>query len=167
MESGAHLTVWGSSPQLSANMGSVMGLRAILARLLSEGSIPSGSTKFMERTSGQGLRRCLENRWCRKASGSKPGRSANSIQHMRRRFACIDCREDTGKMHEHYFVHTDLWLAAVGTIRGMLCVGCLEERLGRKLVPRDFPDVCINDPRYEPKSARLMKRLTSPRRCRK
>jgi hypothetical protein len=26
-----------------------------------------------------------------------------------------------------------------------LCVGCLEERLGRRLVPVDFPDFSIND----------------------
>ena len=73
---------------------------------------------------------------------------------------CLDCGVDTGKICEHYFVHTELWLSVVANIKGMLCVGCLERRLGRKLVRKDFPKVTINNPRYEAKSDRLMKRLT-------
>ena len=77
----------------------------------------------------------------------------------RRKFLCLDCRQDTGKMHEHYFVNTDLWLSAVGSKNGMLCIADLEKRIGRKLVPSDFPKVTINNPRYEAKSTRLMERM--------
>ncbi len=77
----------------------------------------------------------------------------------RRKFLCLDCHVDTGRLHEHYFVHTAIWLAVVGSLSGMLCVGCLEDRLGRRLSPDDFPAVTINDPRFEPKSLRLLSRL--------
>ena len=79
----------------------------------------------------------------------------------RRRFLCLDCGVDTGKIHEHYFVHTHIWLSVVATIKGMLCVECLEIRLGKKLERKDFPDVIINKPSFEPKSARLMARLVA------
>lgn len=71
----------------------------------------------------------------------------------------MDCAVDTGKIGEHYFVHTPTWLAAVGSIRGMLCVGCLEKRLGRKLNGDDFTSATINSPLHEIKSARLMSRM--------
>lgn len=77
----------------------------------------------------------------------------------RRKFLCLDCRVDTGKIGEHYFVYTDLWLAAVGSKVGMLCIGCLENRIGRQLTGVDFPDITINNPRYERKSQRLMERM--------
>lgn len=77
----------------------------------------------------------------------------------RRRFICLDCGKDTGRMHEHYFIHTWLWIRAVPTGDGMLCVGCLEARIGRRLTGIDFPPVTVNSPYYEPKSARLMSRL--------
>lgn len=77
----------------------------------------------------------------------------------RKKFLCLDCRIDTGRIHEHYFIETSLWLSAVGSIVGMLCIGCLETRLGRQLVANDFPDVTINNPRFEAKSQRLMSRM--------
>lgn len=79
---------------------------------------------------------------------------------QRRRFLCLDCNEDTGKLMEFYFVHTDLWLSAAGSKEGMLCVGCLEERIGRRLTSDDFPDVTINSPRYGQKSQRLINRMS-------
>lgn len=79
----------------------------------------------------------------------------------RRKFLCLDCRVDTGKIGEHYFVHTDLWLSAVGSKSGMLCIGCLEARISRQLTVGDFPDISINSPRYERKSQRLMERLNA------
>lgn len=80
----------------------------------------------------------------------------------RRKFKCVDCNVDTGKIHEHYFIHTDLWLTALNSKVGMLCIGCLENRLGRKLNREDFPSVSINNPRYEGKSNRLMDRMRAP-----
>ena len=69
-------------------------------------------------------------------------------------------------MHEHYFIHTPLWLSVMPSLNGMLCVGCLETRLGRRLLPDDFPPVTINDPRFEAKSLRLLSRLRpTPKDC--
>lgn len=62
-------------------------------------------------------------------------------------------------MHEFYFVRTVLWMIAVGSKEGMLCVGCLETRLGRELCRADFTTAYINRPEWGSKSARLMDRL--------
>lgn len=77
----------------------------------------------------------------------------------RKKFLCLDCGVDTGKIHEHYFIKTDTWLSVVGTNRGMLCIGCLEARLSRKLTSQDFTSCTINNPKFEAKSVRLLNRL--------
>ncbi len=77
----------------------------------------------------------------------------------RRKFKCLDCGVDTGKIHEHYFVETDLWMKAVGSKIGMLCVEHLEKRIGRKLNKLDVPDVTSNNPKYEAKTQRLIERM--------
>jgi hypothetical protein len=43
---------------------------------------------------------------------------------------------------------------------GMLCIGCLEARLGGKLVASDFPELPINRG-FFPYSTRLQNRLTN------
>lgn len=79
----------------------------------------------------------------------------------RAKWLCLDCKVDTGKIYEHYFINTDTWLSVVGSKKGMVCVGCLEKRLGRKLVSSDFPKVTINDPKYAKNmSLRLLSRIS-------
>ena len=77
----------------------------------------------------------------------------------RRKWICLDCKQDTGKMREHYFVNLDLWLGAVGSKTGMLCIGCLESRIGRTLVKSDFTNAHINNPRLYEMSDRLRSRV--------
>ncbi len=77
----------------------------------------------------------------------------------RKKWLCLDCGVDTGKAGEHYFVHTEIWLKVVGSVYGMLCIGDLESRLGRKLTKADFPLVYINDKKNGAKSIRLLNRL--------
>jgi hypothetical protein len=79
----------------------------------------------------------------------------------RKKWLCLDCKVDTGKISEHYFVTTNLWMALVGSNKGMLCIGCLEKRLGRKLQLCDFTDCYINDPKKNAMSIRLQERLTA------
>lgn len=80
---------------------------------------------------------------------------------------CHDCGADTlptaddGPLAETYMVSDEVWSAAGGpdevtperaAVSGgsgfFLCIGCLEARIGRRLVPDDFPDVPINDPSH-------------------
>lgn len=71
---------------------------------------------------------------------------------------CNDCGVDTYAEvdREWYHVHGPVWEAAGMSPEGLgfLCIGCLETRLGRRLVPEDF-DGYGPDPRD---SARLRSR---------
>jgi hypothetical protein len=52
---------------------------------------------------------------------------------------CVDCGLDTFKADHYYMVGNELWAAAgMEPFGGMLCLHCLEERIGRKLVYEDF-----------------------------
>lgn len=77
---------------------------------------------------------------------------------------CVDCGVDTYArgVDEYYMVHNEVWAAAGMLPRdGMLCIGCLEARLGRRLTAVDFTDVPVNDLRWGwHGSARLLSRLT-------
>jgi len=77
----------------------------------------------------------------------------------RSKFLCLDCKVDTGKIYEHYYLKDEVWLSVVTTKIGMLCVHCIENRLGRLLHRNDFTICSINTAKHEPKSARLMNRL--------
>lgn len=79
----------------------------------------------------------------------------------RNRFLCLDCRTDTGRINEYYVVDTELWLSVVGSLQGMLCIACLERRLGRELNASDFTDAYINHLDWGRKSDKLLLRLTS------
>lgn len=51
---------------------------------------------------------------------------------------CFSCGEDTFAMGEDYALRDELWKTY--GVEGVLCIGCLETRLGRKLTPEDFKD---------------------------
>jgi hypothetical protein len=82
-------------------------------------------------------------------------------QKGRHKFLCLDCGVDTGKIGEFYYINLPLWISAVGSKEGMLCIGCLETRIGRQLTKEDFTDCWINNPSLVSKSQRLLERLTS------
>lgn len=80
-------------------------------------------------------------------------------------FLCEDCGHNVYEMGELYMVHHDIWEYVTGglmRVAHMLCVGCLEERLGRRLHYLDFMDVPLNDAKRR-QSLRLRDRMTSPR----
>ena len=57
-------------------------------------------------------------------------------------------------------VHDELWAqAGMDKLGGCLCVGCLERRIGRRLVPADFKAVPANDPDRMMHSDRLASRI--------
>jgi len=98
-------------------------------------------------------------------------------------FNCMDCDWDvTGPLelgadetertpHEYYMLLFPLWeeVAKEEKRGGMLCIGCVEKRLGRKLVKNDFDlgrnkDGGVNnldDTFFGPRSSRLIDRLTN------
>ena len=65
---------------------------------------------------------------------------------MRKRFQCLDCHVDTGKIGEHYMLKDEVWDSVVNSRKGMICIGCIEKRLGRQLHKKDFNDSHINRP---------------------
>jgi hypothetical protein len=85
--------------------------------------------------------------------------------------ACADCGVGTIRLGEWYMVNDDVWEQAWCGRRKwwhalpgqeVLCIGCLERRLGRTLVAGDFiPDVPANDPNKRIMSERLRERLTT------
>ena len=76
----------------------------------------------------------------------------------RGKFLCLDCGTDTGKAGEHYMLEDEVW-SSCAPKTGMLCIGCLEERLGRELKGSDFNNSYLNRPRTAPQSLRLRERL--------
>lgn len=74
---------------------------------------------------------------------------------------CLDCGIDTDKNNEFYMIHDHLWEQAVPNKHQrenrVLCIGCLEERLGRKLLPNDFTNTPVNKKGIH--SYRLISRL--------
>ena len=58
---------------------------------------------------------------------------------------CLDCGKNTFKAEEYYMIHNHLWRRANPKVRGMLCLDCLEKRLGRELRPADFTDAPVNE----------------------
>lgn len=56
---------------------------------------------------------------------------------------CVDCEVHTGSIGDYYMIHQHLW-AKYGCGQGMLCISCLEHRMGRILTPADFTNAPVN-----------------------
>ena len=59
-------------------------------------------------------------------------------------FVCLDCGVNTSLNEEYYMLMNEVWKEAVPDLVGMLCINCVELRLGRQLWPEDFMDSPIN-----------------------
>jgi hypothetical protein len=85
---------------------------------------------------------------------------------------CCDCGIGCDTLGEYYMVRDDLWERVWNGKRKphheisgqeVLCIGCLENRVGRQLCRDDFTDAPVNDPgdfQFH-RSARLLDRLTA------
>src|SRR5262249_37676423 len=71
-----------------------------------------------------------------------------------RRGDCRKCGINTHKINEYYMLHAELWQSVIDRWKitvdeygeaGMLCIGCFESLLGRKLTKQDFSDAPINE----------------------
>jgi hypothetical protein len=83
---------------------------------------------------------------------------------------CADCSIGTYTIGEWYMVRDEVWEEAWAGRRkpwhaldgqGILCIGCLEKRIGRTLMAWDFKYVQVNDPNDGSISDRLWDRLTT------
>jgi hypothetical protein len=73
--------------------------------------------------------------------------------------ACHDCGVDVDAIDELRFMLTDrTWKDAGALHASLLCIGCIERRLGRTLTSADFSNVPINT-LPDVRSARLQDRL--------
>ena len=76
-------------------------------------------------------------------------------------FLCLDCKVDTNAINEYYTLENEVWLEANPADRGMLCIGCVENRLGRSLRRQDFMmDAPINLGYFD-QSERLLDRINT------
>jgi len=77
------------------------------------------------------------------------------------KYDCIDCGSNTRGIDEYYMIQFDLWKEFVPENNSdtMLCLGCLEKRLGRELTPEDFLDCPLNNDEDYDKSNRFLSRL--------
>lgn len=56
---------------------------------------------------------------------------------------CVDCRVHTGYLGDYYMVRDEIW-EKHGCGAGMLCIECLEARIGRELTSTDFTEALVN-----------------------
>ena len=77
-------------------------------------------------------------------------------------FSCDDCGVDTSVINEWYMVEDDIW-QKYGSAH-FLCIGCLENRLGRALIADDFMNVPTWEmsPRLRDRISRLPDRPPNP-----
>lgn len=60
--------------------------------------------------------------------------------------ACQDCSKHTAGS-DYYMIKNDLWAQVHPNRHGMLCLSCLQTRLGRRLEKSDFIDAIVNQRR--------------------
>lgn len=79
------------------------------------------------------------------------------------RWHCMDCGKDTDAAQEYFALQDDLWRRIVRRPHrtGMLCLACVERRLGRSLNRADFKPVPVNDRQAQVCTA-LATRLAMP-----
>jgi len=76
---------------------------------------------------------------------------------------CLDCNINTVTSGEYYMVHNHVWSqTGIGPYDGMLCIICLEKRIGRKLTSQDFTDYPVNA-NTKKKSQLLLLRMNNGR----
>lgn len=79
-------------------------------------------------------------------------------------FVCLDCGANTTHINEYYMLEDDVWFDALKARdrNGMLCIACVENRLGRQLQTEDFARVPLNFAFQGPfQSQRLASRINS------
>lgn len=80
-------------------------------------------------------------------------------------FECIYCSVNTMHNNEYYMLKDDIWALVTATAgtkgKGMACIGCVEEQLGRRVTRDDFNLRVPLNSFYTWQSERLQDRLES------
>lgn len=77
-------------------------------------------------------------------------------------YICLDCGLNTLEISEYYMVTDFVWSKTnVGKYDGMLCIGCLEARIGFILNKDHFTNVPLNTSSVIKRSKRLNSRINS------
>jgi len=108
-----------------------------------------------------------------------PARNSRCVNSNRAIFECLDCGVNTHRIREYYMVRNSVWDPMTRRVwkwvnipghglqwcssDGMLCVGCLEQRLGRTLTYKDFTNCLVNRWHNVQRSIRLQQRMMSNR----
>lgn len=78
----------------------------------------------------------------------------------RKAWPCFSCKVDTRAIHEMYMVHNRIWTDAFAEKPPKYaCIACLENRMRRRLNPKDFTFFPINTEPLRKRSDRLKTRL--------
>jgi hypothetical protein len=82
-----------------------------------------------------------------------------------RRFHCVDCGRCTSSIGEYYMVYDEIWAASgLEPNDGMLCLRCLERRIGRELSLDDFTAIMPRREAWERHRRRSRRRRHRHRR---
>jgi len=74
---------------------------------------------------------------------------------------CLDCGIDTDDSNEYYMLKKSVWKETGLTLHeGILCIGCVEVRLGRQLTNKDFEDCALTHGFFK-MSPRLINRINT------
>lgn len=78
-------------------------------------------------------------------------------------FKCVSCGVNTLQLGEYYMIHRELWVAVTGKRerKKMMCIGCVEQRLGRALNFHDFTTAPVNSSMALGKSSRFIHRYST------
>lgn len=75
-----------------------------------------------------------------------PEQKAKELTEYNLMFMCRDCHVNTNDIDEYYMVNNSIWklVCPDNNPATLLCIGCLENSLGRKLMSTDFTEAPIN-----------------------
>lgn len=63
---------------------------------------------------------------------------------INKKWECVDCKKDCFRdPKDYYMLKNEIW-KVYGVGKGMLCIHCIETRLGRSLTKNDLVDFPIN-----------------------
>ncbi|WP_298705408.1 hypothetical protein [uncultured Variovorax sp.] len=75
--------------------------------------------------------------------------------------ACQDCAKHTAA-DDYYMVTDTLWQTVHSRDQGMLCLSCLQSRMGRELQSSDFIDAPVNQLSAKVREIRAQSGLVAP-----